>query len=436
MQEKAASRLYSPLLPWFIWLLGVAFYFYENLIQVSPGVIADNLITDFSITSTVLGASMGFFYYSYTPMQIPVGVLVDNYNLRYLLSGATLSVVAGCFLFAYSPDIKFIAAGRFLIGFGASFAAVCAMKLAANWFSPKQFPMLVGFMVTIGMLGSMTGEQPLAFLVETYGWRSALNTLAFIGLGLAALIFLFVRHSPADHLCIEEQITDHTAEDSEKLLHGLWRVLRHKQSWIVALYGGLLFASTSIFGGLWGVPYFMTAYNLDKPVSAGLVSMLFLGWVFGAPLSGFFVTWLKSHKKVLWLSSIGSLASISMTLYMPGLSVTQLKILMIAFGFSSSLFLPSFTLMRLNHSRKNAGAALGFMNAANMLGGAFGQPLVGMLLEISYRKQMAINTLNHAVISNERIYSAFDYKLALSSLPLLIAISFVLLPFIKEHKTD
>lgn len=436
MQDNAATRSYSTFLPWFIWLLGVAFYFYENLIQVSPGVIADNIINEFSITSTVLGASMGFFYYSYTPMQIPVGVLVDNYNLRYLLTGATLSVVAGCFLFAYSPSITFIAAGRFLIGFGASFAAVCAMKLASNWFSPKQFPMLVGFMVTLGMLGSMTGEQPLAYLVESYGWRGSLHVLAFIGLGLAALIFIFVRHSPAAYAGNKEPVTEHCAEDSEKLLHGLWRVLQHKQSWIVAIFGGLLFASTSIFGGLWGVPYFMTAYGFEKPVAAGLVSMLFLGWVFGAPLSGFLVSWLKSHKKVLWLSSIGSLLSISITLYVPQLSLGQLKILMVAFGFSSSLFLPSFTLMRLNHSKKNAGAALGFMNAANMLGGAIGQPLVGMLLEMSYRKEIAIATLNNVAITDERLYTTLNYQYALSSLPILIAISFVLLPFIKEYNAD
>lgn len=430
MHETSVSRSYHPLFPWFIWFLGTAFYFYENLIQVSPGVIADNLIQEFSITSTVLGASMGFFYYAYTPMQIPVGVLVDNYNLRYLLTMATLSVVMGCFLFAWAPNVTFIAAGRFLIGFGASFAAVCAMKLAANWFSSKHFPMLVGFMVTLGMLGSMTGEQPLAILVENQGWRSSLQILAFIGLALAVLIFIFVRHSPDSYA---QQEKKESKDDSEGLLHGLARVLTHKQSWIVALYGGLLFASTSIFGGLWGVPYFMTAYQLDKPTAAGLVSMLFLGWVFGAPLSGFLVHWLQSHKKVLWISSVGSLLSMCITLYVPGLSLLQLNILMIGFGFSSSLFLPSFTLMRLIHSRKNAGAALGFMNAANMLGGAFGQPLVGMLLEVSYTHEKTLALTQQAVQGSERIYSALNYQYALTTLPVIIAFSFLLLPLIKEQ---
>ena len=433
MQENSASRSYHPLFPWFIWFLGTAFYFYENLIQVSPGVIADNLIQEFSITSTVLGASMGFFYYSYTPMQIPVGVLVDNFNLRYLLTTATLSVVAGCFLFALSPNITFIAAGRFLIGFGASFAAVCAMKLASNWFSPKHFPMLVGFMVTLGMLGSMTGEQPLAILVESQGWRVSLSILGFIGLLLAALILIFVRHSPDSFTKTNQQ---RKTENSGKLLHGLARVLKHKQSWIVAIYGGLLFASTSIFGGLWGVPYFITAYQLDKPVAAGLVSMLFLGWVFGAPMSGFLVALLKSHKKVLWLSSIGSLLSISTTLYVAGLSILQLKILMVSFGFFSSLFLPSFTLMRLIHSRENAGAALGFMNAANMLGGAFGQPLVGMLLELSYSREKSLALVQHAAQQGERIYTALNYQFALTTLPILIAFSFILLPLIKEQNAE
>ncbi|MCC5792561.1 MAG: MFS transporter [Legionellaceae bacterium] len=434
MQENPQnSRKFHPMFPWFIWLLGAAFYFYENLIQVSPGVIADNLIQDFAISSTVLGTSMGFFYYSYTPMQIPVGVLVDNYNLRYLLTMATLSVVAGCLIFAYAPNAASIAAGRFLIGFGAAFAAVCAMKIAALWFPPNRFPMLVGFMVTLGMLGSMTGEQPLAYMVEYAGWRNALLMLAAVGLLLACLIVYFVRHSP-DHMSYHALKIQRDSEHSEFLLHGLMQVIKSKQSWIVAIYGGLLFASTSIFGGLWGVPYFMTAYQMDKPTAAGLVSMLFLGWVFGAPLSGFLVNWLRSHKKVLWLSSIGSLLTMSVTLYVNGLSLLQLQLLMGGFGFFSSLFLPSFTLMRLIHTRHNAGAALGFMNAANMLGGAFGQPLVGILLDMSYSKGAAVTQT--VTQHGDRIYSALNYQYALSTLPILIACSFLLLPFIKEQSAN
>lgn len=431
---QSTSKFY----PWFIWLLGCSFYFYENLIQVSPGVMSDNLINDFSIHGAVLGSAIAFFFYSYAPMQMPVGVLVDNYNVRYLLTGATLSCVAGCFLFAIAPSIIFIGAGRFCIGFGAAFAAVCTMKIATNWFSPKHFSLLVGFMVTIGMSGSIFGQAPLAHLVETVGWRQAMATLGFIGLALSILIVSFVRHSPtlSKSFSANEKLDGNSDEEQSSLLHGLKLVLNHKQSWWIAIYGGLMFATTSIFGGLWGVPFFQNVYGLSKTTAAELNSMLFFGWVFGAPLSGIIVHLLNSHKVVMLISSIGSFLFMVAIIYFNNLPLHTYYYLTFCLGLFSSFFLPSFTLMRLIHSKEMAGAALGFMNMANMVGGALGQPLVGYLLDTSFKYQNTNGVLKALEKTNDMPYNIFDYHIALSILPLMMLVSIVLWFFIEEKSTD
>ncbi|WP_367605700.1 MFS transporter [Legionella sp. W05-934-2] len=430
----SASRFY----PWFIWLLGCSFYFYENLIQVSPGVMSDNLINEFGIHGAVLGSAIAFFFYAYAPMQMPVGVLVDNYNVRYLLTGATLSCVAGCFLFAIAPSIIFIGAGRFFIGFGAAFAAVCTMKIATNWFTPKQFSLLVGFMVTIGMSGSIFGQAPLAHLVENVGWRQAMATLAFIGLFLAALIVLFVRHSPtlSRSFSANEKLDENSATTNSNLLEGLKLVLTHKQSWWIAIYGGLMFATTSIFGGLWGVPFFQSVYGLSKTTAAELNSMLFFGWVFGAPLSGILVRMLSSHKFVMLLSSIVSFFCMFIIIYVNTLSINMYYYLTFALGLFSSFFLPSFTLMALIHSKKMAGSALGFMNMANMVGGALGQPLVGYLLDTSFKLQHSSTVAKALEKANDLPYNTLDYQVALSILPLMMLASIVLWFFIEEKSPD
>lgn len=432
--NQNASWLY----PWFIWILGCSFYFYENLIQVSPGVMSDNLINDFGIKGAVLGSAIAFFFYSYAPMQMPVGVLVDNYNVRYLLTGATLSCVAGCFLFAIAPSIVFIGAGRFCIGFGAAFAAVCTMKIATNWFSPKLFSLLVGLMVTIGMSGSIFGQAPLAHLVESVGWRQAMATLGFIGLFLSVLILLFVRHSPSHSksVCANEKLAPSQQINNPHLLEGLMLVLKHKQSWWIAIYGGLMFATTSIFGGLWGVPFFQNAYGLEKTVAAELNSMLFFGWVVGAPLSGIIVNFLNSHKKVMLLSSIGSLICMLTIIYVNILPIRVYYYLTFCLGLFSSFFLPSFTLMRLIHNKEMAGAALGFMNMANMVGGALGQPLVGYLLDTSFKYQNAHGVVKALHSTNDLPYNVTDYHIALSILPMMMLISFILWFFIEEKSTE
>lgn len=424
--EQRGKNSFSPLLPWVIWFLGALFYLYENVIQVSPGVMGSDLMTAFAINSGSLGAVIGFFFYSYAGMQIPVGVMVDNYDARILLTVATLSCVLGCLLFGSANSIPFLAVGRLLIGFGAAFAAVCSMKLAANWFPAKQFSLLVGLMVTIGMIGSVIGEKPLAILVEHVGWRNALFILAGLGLVLVLLIFCFVRHSPEYYGKPMQFNIKRKEERTHSLIHGLLKVFACSESWLLATYGGLMFASTSIFGGLWGVPFLMQAYGLDRPTAAGIVSMLFWGWVVGAPLSGVLVNYFNSYKKILWIGSVGALSLMLILLYLSHLSMFSLRMLIFGFGLFSSFFLPSFTLMHDLHSDGNSGAALGFMNTANMVGGAVGQPLIGMLLDMSWDGTMA---------NNARVYSAASYQFSLTLLPILIAISLILLPFIKEKKT-
>ena len=407
---------------WSIWILATLFYFYENIIQVSPGVMVPDLMHTFNISSAALGSVIAFFFYAYAAMQIPVGVLVDHYDARYLLTFAVLSCVLGCLLFGLADTLAMIAMGRFFIGLGAAFAAVCAMKLAGNWFPSGKFSYLVGLMVTIGMLGSMVGERPLAVLVERHGWRPSIHFLAYCGVFLAMLIFCIVRHSP-DHLHQQHSAGAHRHRH-RSLFSGLRKVVQTKQSWVLAIYGGLMFASTSIFGGLWGVPFIMQTHTLTRPTAAGVVSMLFFGWVIGAPMSGMLVNLLRSHKAVLALGSLGTLVIITAIIYITGLSTLSLAILIFSFGFFSSCFLPSFTLMHdLHAGGQNSGAALGFMNTANMLGGAIGQPLIGMLLDLTW---------NGAFVEGAPAYTTANYQTALLVLPALIAISLLLLPMIEE----
>ncbi len=426
MQETSSATTYPSLpktLPWIVWSLAALFYLYENLIQVSPGVMVPDLMKAFSINSAALGSVIAFFFYSYAGMQIPVGVMVDNYNARFLLTGAALSCALGCVLFGTANSTIMLALGRFLIGFGAAFAAVCSMKLAANWFPAKQFTLLVGLMVTIGMLGSMMGETPLALLVDSIGWRETMLILAVLGVILAILIVSIVRHSPEHSSQSTLNHKQAKTKRTQPLLQGLLTVFKCRQSWLLAIYGGLVFASTSIFGGLWGVPFLMKAYTLDKPAAAGIVSMLFLGWVIGSPLSGVLTNLLNSYKKVLWMSSIGGFVIMLAILYIPTLPIFLLSALIFAFGICSSFFLPSFTLMHDLHINTSGGAALGFMNTANMIGGAVGQPLIGVLLDATW---------NGTMLNGVRIYAIADYQYALSCLPIMLAISLALIPFIKE----
>ncbi|MDF1683989.1 MAG: MFS transporter [Legionellaceae bacterium] len=417
--KTSSTRYKTTYLPWLIWFLGAFFYFYENLIQVSPGVMVHDLMRDLSMDAGQLGILAGFFFYTYAPIQIPAGVLADHYNVRSLLVAAILFCTLGCAFFATSHSMWQASCGRLLIGLGSGFAAICSMKLATLLFPPRRFPFFVGLMVTLGMTGSIMGGGPLAIMVDNIGWRVTLYAFAVLGLILAVFVVWLVQ--------TEQPNQEKTELEHEKthILHGLKLVISCKKSWIVAGYGGLMFAPTSIFGGLWGVPFIMRAYMLDKPTAASLVSLLFLGWVIGGPLTGFLAGQFKTKRPIMLSGSFGALVSIILILYVPHLPLAMLGFFIFTFGLASSCLLPAFSLIKEIHDESNSGAALGFMNTANMLGGAIGLPLVGCLLNFTWHGNM-----EHGI----KTYSTSNYMSALSLLPLMIFISFALLCFIKEKE--
>lgn len=408
----------SAVLPWVMWGLAAAFYLYENCLQVSPGVMVPELMRTFAVDAAALGNLAAFYFYSYALMQIPVGVLLDRYGPRRLLLLATSVCVIGSTLFGIAISLKTAGIGRLLIGFGSAFAVVSCMKLATNWFPAQRFALLTGLTVTIGLLGSILGETPLAVMVTSFGWRECMFVLAAIGGALFILIWLIMRDKPKD-TANDYSVTS----ENNRLFQGLGTVLKSKRNWITATYGGLMFAPTSIFGALWGVPFLMEAYHLERPVAAAMISLLFWGWVFGSPLLGLLSDYIGRRKPTLWIASIGGLTTMLMIIYVPNLPSLGLSALLFAFGFCSSGFLPSFSIMREINSNVANATALGFMNMLNMVGGALGQPFVGAMLDQYWTGTM---------VDGVRIYSLQGYHIALAILPIMIAISLLIIPFTPE----
>lgn len=405
-----------PFMPWLMWALGAIFYCYETLLQVSPSVMVPDLMKAFSATGAQLGLLAAVYFYSYSSVQIPVGILLDKLGPRRLLTSATLICGLGALLFSSAHILTIAALGRLLIGLGSAFAAVGCMHLCATWLPLRYFATLTGVMVTMGMLGAIGGQAPVSFMVAHFGWRETLLIFGIVGIVLSVTIWTFVRDNKLYH-------QPESKGEKVKLFSGLKQIIANKQNLIVATYGAFMFAPTTTFGGLWGVPYLMEFYQLDRHVAATLVSMLFIGWVVGSPLFGMISDRIKRRKPSMILGSYGVLITLSIILFVPHLPLFILGTLLFAFGFFSSGFLPSFSIIReINPHRLNA-TSIGFMNTFNMLTGAILQPLVGLILDLTWH-----GTMNNGI----REYSVSSFHKGLILLPLGVVIAIITLPFIKE----
>lgn len=404
------------LLPWVMWSLGALFYCYEFCLQVSPSVMTNEIMRAFSVSASELGNLSAFYLYAYTIMQIPIGILLDRFGPRRLLTFATICCALGSLMFGTAHVFAIAATGRFLIGIGSAFAAVSCMHLAATWLPLNRFALMTGVMLTIGMLGAVGGEAPLSMLSNKLGWRETLILFGILGVVLSLIIWTVVRDKPFP-------FKSHDGGKYQGFLAGIKHVLANKQIWITSIYGGLMYLPTPAFAGLWGVPFLATFYQLPRTTAAFFISFIFIGWAVGSPLFGWISDRIGKRRPPMMIGSVGALISILAILYIPNLPLTFMGILLFAFGFFSSGFLPAFSVAReINPPETNA-TALGFVNTLNSLGAALAQPFIGLLLDMGW---------NGATVDGVRQYSVADYHNALITLPICIGISLLILPFVRE----
>ncbi len=415
MTRLADDRSHPGILAWLMWVLGAIFYCYEFFLQVSPNVMVKDLMLAYNLSAAEMGYLSTSYYVAYAAMQLPVGILLDRFGTRKPLTAAVLLCALGALIFAYSDVFILAAVGRFLIGLGSAFAAVSCMQIAASWLPLNRFALMTGLLLTIGMIGAWNGQAPLRILINAIGWRETLILFGYIGCVLALIVLLVIRDKPR---------SSHPKNLQHKgFFAGLKHVVRLPQNWIVALYGGLMFLSIPGFAGLWSVSFFSQSHSMDSTSAAFIVSMIFIGFAVGAPLLGWFSDRIERRKPPMYIGSLGSLITMSAIIYGPPLSETMSGLLFFSFGFFCSGFLPVFSVAREVNPPETSATALGFINTLNTAGGMIAQPVIGYLLDVNWHGQMQ---------GGVRFYDTHTYHIALSILPITIALSLIVLFFVKE----
>jgi MFS family permease len=408
----------SGMLKWIIWSLAAFFYFYEILLRVSPSVMIPELMNAFSVDAAALGLLTSCFYYAYAPMQLPVGLLLDRFGAKKLLTVAALICGIGAIIFGISIHFYEAAIGRFLLGFGSSFAFVAMVYVCSHWFDVSKRALLVGLANSIGMIGAFCGQGPLGVVLQKINWRVSLILLGITGFFLAFLVYFIIENEKAKPKQKEDSLT-------HSLLSGLKSICKSKQTWINACIALLFYMTTSAFGELWGVPFLQSAYGLTKSAAGFAISMIFLGWLAGGPLIGYFSDRVKKRKQFIVLSIFLTICCLMPVIYFPKMPLIILYALLFGIGFFSAGELLNFTLATELNSKEVKGSAIAFTNCIVSFGSGLIQPMIGMLLDLNWsgRKENGIH-----------IYASSDYQIAFVIFPLFLILALFMTFFLKEGK--
>lgn len=393
---------------WLIWGLAATFYLSDYMARVAPGVMHRYLQMDFGINEAGFGILTASFYIPYIAMQIPVGLAVDRASIRWLLTIMSLVTALGCCVFGLSETLMSASIGRMLIGFSAAFAFVSALRLATTWFPPSMLGLLAGLTQALGMLGAALGEAPVSFLVGTVGWRHSMLIIAFLFILLAIMLYQFVRDNP--------EKSHYKAKTVELLgvFASLRTILSHKQTWINAFYAGFLFGPTAVIGEAIGPAYLQYGRGLTAHAAAFATGLIFIGWGFGGPLTGWISDKLGRRKPVMIFSAVCGLILSTFFVFYPNYNQTTAYIVFFLFGLTNTGVAISYAVSAEIHERNVIGTSIAFTNMASIFVGASLQPLVGRLVDmISGMRGYHVETL---------LLPDFQYGLRLLPLCSLIAL--------------
>ncbi len=375
MPTKATWK--HPALPWIIWGIGASYFFYDYINQVIPGIIGPSLIQAFGVSAAALGTLSAYYFYSYAVMQIPVGLIVDHFGPHRALVVAALFAAGGNLLLARAGTFGDAEIYRLLVGFGAAFSYVSALKLVSNWFPASRFATLAGLTSTLGMIGAIVGSAPFADIVAHVGWRGSLVATGALGVGMALLILLVVRDHPKDAVAWHEKTGNERglAKTASDLKH----VFSKPQFWILGVYITTMNITFTAFGAVWGPSYLQKLYGISEVQAAGAVSLLFVGGIFGAIFFGSFSDRLERRKLPMLMASISALLFMIILRYGPTIPLTATYVLLFLQGFSCNALILGYSVAHDIRPAGSAGAAEGFANTLCAGGTAIFLPIMGWL---------------------------------------------------------
>jgi predicted MFS family arabinose efflux permease len=384
--------------PYVMWLFPVAFFAYQFILRLWPGLMMHQIMEQFSIDASHFGMLAAFYYYGYAGMQIPVAVLLDRFGARYVVFAFAVMCGLATLLFIYTDNFWLALASRFLIGAGSAVGFLGVSKVVSEWFPKDQYARMISLSFTVGLMGAVYGGKPVNMLIDAHSWQYVAFTLALVSIFMGCGAYLALR-SPAGK---------HQSSEPFKLSN-FKALLSSPIIWLLALSNLLMVGALEGFADVWGVPYLMTAYNLAKGDAAGLVSFVFIGMLFGGPLLAV-ASRLFGNYPVIAACGLGMALVFVLLSFNPVYNWWLLSSLLFAVGLMCCYQVIVFAAGSDLVATHQLGVTVAFLNCINMLGGSFFHTSIGKIMDLYWTGGTDVDGL--------RTYSLDTFQSALSIVPI------------------
>ena len=404
MVALSATRVSSTTAPatglrWLMWGIPAFLFLIAFLHRVAPGVIAKDLMQAFGATGTMVGLLSATYFYSYAGLMLPGGLLIDALGARRVVAAGSAVMGLGTVAMALAETTGVLFAGRFVIGAGATVTFIGAIKLGAAWFPPERFGTISALTATVGVLGSLIANAPLAGLVAWVGWRGAFWIIGLVTLAVAALCLGAVRDQPA-----RAGSPAAAATTLRAVLAGTLAVLQNPHTWPPFLSFFFLYAAMGNLM-LWAVPFLRDVYGLGMTQAALYATATPLALLVSGPLTGWLSDSVLRRRKLPFVA----LAAAQLSLWgvfagtTGALPLGGVLGLFFVMGLVGSAFVLTWPLGREVNPPHLAGSAVAVVNLGGFIGAALTQGPIGAVLDARWAGLIS---------GGARVYPAEAYRAA------------------------
>jgi MFS family permease len=235
------------------------------------GPITGLIRNEFSLSATEVGLYAGVAALCSVLLLIPAGEFIKRAGIRTSATISPLTIVAGALISLVSPAFLLLVVGRSVVMVGVRASTLVGMAGATSVAPPPIMSTLWAFINSALAIGGILGSVWLGGSIgAAYGWRAVFAVQAVITLGIAVILFFFLR--------MPQQAGHASGEPAGATTRPIpFDPYRSAPIWLLGIATGLAATGTSLtlaFGAViaadqWGLgPQFIgDAYGLGYLVS-------------------------------------------------------------------------------------------------------------------------------------------------------------------------
>ncbi|MCB0748028.1 MAG: MFS transporter, partial [Ignavibacteriae bacterium] len=159
------------------------------------------------------------------------------------------------------------------------------------------------------------------------------------------------------------------------------------RNWLLSLCACCMNLPIIILGALWGDMYLQKIFNFTHIQASYIITMMFVGFLIGAPILGLISDWIYNRKIVILGSSIVGLILLVNITHLQQLNLNLAMALFFCIGFFISAQSLCYTFITEINSLKIKNTAIGFAAVIVTLGGAVFQSIFTYILSITNSAQ-------------------------------------------------